>query len=376
MSFAKTASADPIQSISVPSYTRVSKPEAHVLYTLAVSLPSRSYSVQQRYSAFTALQQTLNTSCGAPPPGQLPPKHPSSWLNPFRAARDLTDDQLDERRRGLELWLRGILADRDPRWRSSRAFKEFLAAPPGGGASSGGKGLNGLGDAALDRDWTPTGWTEEFTALEASARELRTRIDKRDSLLLANSAAAHASAKEAKTFLVDVVQHLGMLTRALEVLAKKGMTDGELARRSAMVQRMQGEVEDLGRKAGNAPRVGAGRTATGGRQADDESPSVARQALLGSKAPTRVLGAGAAALETPETRPLDNQGVMSLQQQYMDDQDSKLESLTAALRRQRHLGEMINQELALQEDVIDQLERGTDRVSGKIKDAQKQMKRL
>jgi regulator of vacuolar morphogenesis len=67
---------------------------------------------------------------------------------------------------------------------------------------------------------------------------------------------------------------------------------------------------------------------------------------------------------------------MQLQQQYMDDQDSKLESLTAALRRQRHLGEMINQELALQEDVIDQLERGTDRVSGKIKSASKQMKRL
>ncbi|CEQ42231.1 hypothetical protein JCM21900_001641 [Sporobolomyces salmonicolor] len=375
MSFAKAASADPIQSISVPSYSRVSKPEAHILYTIAVSLPSRSYSVQQRYSAFTTLQQTLNTSCGAPPPGQLPPKHPSSWLNPFRSARDLTDDQLNERRTGLELWLRGILADQDPRWRSSRAFKEFLAAPPGGGASSG-KGLNGLGDAALDRDWTPTGWTEEFTALEASARELRTLLDKRDSLLLANSASAHASAKEAKAFLVDVVQHLGMLTRALEVLAQKGMTDGELSRRSGMVQRMQGEVEDLGRKAGNAPRVGASRTTAGGRQVHDESPSVARQALLGSKMPSRVLGPGAAGLETPETRPLDNQGVMSLQQQYMDDQDSKLESLTAALRRQRHLGEMINQELALQEDVIDQLERGTDRVSGKIKDAQKQMKRL
>jgi regulator of vacuolar morphogenesis len=90
-----------------------------------------------------------------------------------------------------------------------------------------------------------------------------------------------------------------------------------------------------------------------------------------------VLGAAAAAsLETPETRPLDNEGVMQLQQQYMDDQDTKLEALTAALRRQRHLGELINQELALQEEVLDQLETGTDRVQGKIKDANKQLKRL
>jgi regulator of vacuolar morphogenesis len=114
--------------------------------------------------------------------------------------------------------------------------------------------------------------------------------------------------------------------------------------------------------------------------ARNEPPSAARSALLngaGARAPTRVLGAAAAAsLETPETRPLDNEGVMQLQQQYMDDQDTKLEALTAALRRQRHLGELINQELALQEEVLDQLETGTDRVQGKIKDANKQLKRL
>ncbi|GAA6057815.1 hypothetical protein JCM3770_004289 [Rhodotorula araucariae] len=373
MSFARAATTAPIQSVSVPSYTRLTaKPDPHVLFTVAVSLPTRSYSVAQRYSAFVALHQELATSCGAPPPGALPPKHPGSWfLAPLAAARDLTDAQLEDRRAGLERWIRAILADRDPRWRSSRAFKEFLAAPPEGRDAAG---------TEVARDWTATAWTAEHAAAEGAARALQTTLDRRDTQLLAGSASAHATAKEAKTALVDLVRRIGDLTRGLQVLAKDGMTEGELQRRSGLVQRLQGEVEELGRKAGSAPRAGAGRA---GSQAvrGDEPPTAVRQALLngagGSRAPARVLGAAAAAsLETPETRPLDNGGVMQLQQQYMDDQDSKLEALTAALRRQRHLGEMINAELALQEDVLDQLETGTDRVKGKMKDAQKQMKRL
>ncbi|GAA5946815.1 hypothetical protein JCM3765_002027 [Sporobolomyces pararoseus] len=371
------ANPQSIQSISVPSFVKLSKPEPHLVYNLSISLPSRSYTVQQRYSAFTTLQKTLTSSCGAPPPAPLPPKHPSSWLNPFRIGSTLTDEQIEERRVGLERWLRAILADRDPRWRSSKAFKEFLVAPPEQESSSSKESTTGGG--LSEREWTPTGWTEEYKLIEESARQLRTLLDQRDSQLLANDSAAHSSAKTAKVTLVDIVTRLGALAKGLEFLAKKGMTDGEISRRSDLVQRMQGNLEELGRKTGNAPRIGAGRRGGASyEEEENETPSVARQALLGSstKATTRVLGASAPAQETAATRPLDNQGIMQLQQQYMDDQDSKLESLTAALRRQRHLGEMINQELALQEDVIDQLERGTDRVSGKIKSASKQMKRL
>ncbi|GEM06942.1 SNARE and Phox domain containing protein [Rhodotorula toruloides] len=320
MSFAKSASNDPVNTLSVPSFARVAaKPDPHVTFTIAVSLPTRSYSVQQRYSAFDHLHQKLAATCGAPPPSPLPLKHPGSWfLSPLKAGRELSDEQLEERREGLERWLRAILSDRDPRWRDSRAFKEFLAAPPDGQVG------------ASERKWSATTWTAEHHALEEEGRQLRTLMDKRDSQLLANSAAAHATAKEAKTKLVDLVRRLGDLTRALETLAKEGMTEGELQRRSGS-----------------------------------------------AKQPTRVLGAAAAAsLETPETRPLDNGGIMQLQQQYMDDQDTKLEALTAALRRQRHLGEMINSELALQGDILDQVETGTDRVQGKMELAQKQMKRL
>ncbi|GAA5975980.1 hypothetical protein JCM10908_005344 [Rhodotorula pacifica] len=378
MSYSQSAASAPIQSISIPSYARIATSgDPHVAFTIAVSLPTRAYSVQQRYSAFDSLQQDLTKACGAPPPAPLPPKHPSSWLrHPLSTGRNLTDQQLDERRQGLEQWLRAILADRDPRWRSSRAFKDFLAAPPESGAAA----SSAASPAGHGGDFTATAWTAEYAAVEDAMRRLRTTLDRRDTQLLADSSSAHGTAKEARTSLVDLVRRSGQLARSLQGLAREGMTDGELQRRSAMVQRLQGEIEELGRKAGSAPRIGSGPR--GGTNATDSSepPSAARTALLngtGAKAPTRVLGAAAAAsLETPETRPLDNEGVMQLQQQYMDDQDSKLEALTAALRRQRHLGELINQELALQEEVLDQLETRTDRVQGKIKDANKQMKRL
>ncbi|GAA6031801.1 hypothetical protein JCM8097_001996 [Rhodosporidiobolus ruineniae] len=374
-------SNEPIQSVSVSGYTRVKQPEPHVEFTIAVSLPSRTYRLQQRYSAFEALQHVLTSQCGAAPPRPLPPKHPLSRLsvlNPF-GSKELPDDQLTQRQEGLSDWLRAILADRDPRWRSSRVFKDFLAAPPDDGQGATGGQAGGAG-----RDWTPTTWMAKRTAAEDLVRTLRAQLDKRDALLLDSSSSAHAVAREVKSGLVDAVRRLSELTRGLEALAKQGMTEGEVQRRGAMVQRLQADVEELGKKAGSGPRVGAARTMPGGYGGggrDEPPPSATRTALLGGagKAPTRVLGAAAAAggsLETPETRPLDNGGIMQLQQQYMDDQDSKLEGLTAALRRQRHLGEMINQELALQEDVLNSLESGTTRVQNKMKAATKQMKKL
>ena len=97
-----------------------------------------------------------------------------------------------------------------------------------------------------------------------------------------------------------------------------------------------------------------------------------------SRTPARVLGSKATvpAQETSETRPLDDRGLLSLQQTYMDQQDSKLETLTAALRRQRALGEMIGEELRVHDELLDRLESSTDKVQSKLKDADKLAKRL
>jgi regulator of vacuolar morphogenesis len=80
--------------------------------------------------------------------------------------------------------------------------------------------------------------------------------------------------------------------------------------------------------------------------------------------------------ETAETRPLDDRGLLSLQQTYMDQQDSKLEGLTAAIRRQRALGEMIGEELRIHDELLDRLETSTDKTQSKLKEADKMARRL
>ncbi|GAA5837194.1 hypothetical protein JCM3766R1_002156 [Sporobolomyces carnicolor] len=376
-----------IQSISVPQWTRVNAANNNnnsvvVYYTVAVSLPSRHYSIQHRYSEFVHLAELLSGSCGAPAPLELPPKHqPFKWFKSWSGG--LTDQELELRREGLEKWLRAILSDRDPRWRSSRAFKQFVVNEQGDATST---TTTTKSESSLS-SWTPTTWTREVEQIEEESRRLRRLVDERDRQLVENDHAAHQSHKRARESLVEIVKRLGDATKGLESLAREGhVTDGEIQRRTAIVDRLEGELEEIGRKCGNAPRIGTSsrsQQATGGRYDDDDEDanSVQRRALLGTttKATTRVLGGGGAhqeVRETHETRPLDNEGVMQLQQRYLDDQDSKLDSLAMALRRQRHLGEMINQELALQEDVLDQLESGTDKVGNKIKAASNQIKRL
>lgn len=213
--------------------------------------------------------------------------------------------------------------------------------------------------------------------LSVLARSLRANFAKRDAMILQSRAEAHVANMEGKKGLVELVKRLSALTVGLEQLAKAGMPAGELHRRNEMVGQLQDEAEMLGKTANEAPRVGSGQK-DGKRFA--ETPSAERNALLSSssttKTPSRVLGASAPKGETTETRPLDNAGLLSLQQTYVAEQDSKLDALTAALRRQRALGEMINQELAVHEELLDDLDRGTDRVTGRMKEADKMMRKL
>ncbi|ORY82363.1 hypothetical protein BCR35DRAFT_318060 [Leucosporidium creatinivorum] len=322
--------------------------------------PTHSYTLPHRYSSFLSLSQSLATEIGETPPGTLPSKRTSPWSLPFLSGGTLSEPQLIERRAGLERWLRGLVASKDPRWSGARALREFLAAPV----------------SEQKQGFSSASWLVEQGELSALARGLRATFGRRDALIMQSRAEAHAVGMEGKRGLVELVRRLSELTVGLDGLAKGGMVQGELGRRSEMLGQLQDEAEMLGKLASEAPRVGSGKK-DGQRVA--ETPSAERSALLSSKAPSRVLGLGSThstSLETPETRPLDNASLLTLQQTYVASQDSKLDALTAALRRQRALGEMINEELAVHGELLDQLESGTDRVSGRMKEADRMMRKL
>lgn len=352
-----------IQSIAIPSYTTRDNPSPpHTVYSITVTTPTHSYSISHRYSQFEQLLHALSRELGTAPPGEFPPKRSTGLLAVF-SARSLSDSQLRERQAALEKWLRGLVAARDPRWAASRALREFLAAPAPTSATSA-------------RSFSPASWLDEQRELATLVRTLRATFARRDELLRQGSSDAHAVNGEAKRSLVELVHRLGALTAALQELAKGGVPQGELHRRGDLVGSLQDEAETLGKVAASGPRAGTSALSARHSGTAQAAPPAARNALLSSAPPSRVLGAAASSQETSATRPLDNAGLLQLQQAYVTEQDDKLDALSAGLRRQRELAEMIGNELKLHEELLDGLDRDVDRVGGKMKNATKQMKRL
>ena len=146
-----------------------------------------------------------------------------------------------------------------------------------------------------------------------------------------------------------------------------------------MMVRLQDRAQVLGKLAATtntAQRASA-------RNSTSTVSSAARDTLLGngsssrpSKPVTRVLGARKPVEETVETRGLDNMSLLQLQQQEIDQQDSRLESLTSVIRRQRELATAINVELEQQNEMLDGLSTDVDKTQGKLANAKKQMRKL
>ncbi|PWZ03566.1 endosomal t-SNARE [Testicularia cyperi] len=137
--------------------------------------------------------------------------------------------------------------------------------------------------------------------------------------------------------------------------------------------------------AGHAPATSS--IATGRRGAALQSSTAstsARTNMPGSysdpkSGSTRTLGTQAPrkpAEETDFTRPLDNTQLFQSQTDAMDQQDQQLLNLTAVLRRQRQMGEAINQELAEQTELLGQLDTEVESTQSKLAHADAKMDRF
>ena len=356
--------SSPLQAIYLRSTdTRTENGKAYIVYQIEVHDSSkRSWSVFKRYSAFVELHDELAAEAEQAPPCALPPKH--AWSLTWGRRTTNSPELIDERRQGLERYLRAILAHKDARWRDARALNAFLEVP--------------VGKPTLSA-FTSSSWLEEHATLTASAREIRAVLARRDSIATRGDdvSAARQASVEAKKKLAALVASLTRLATGLNELGKGGLAEGELRRRSNMVSRLQDEAETLGKLAVASKSAPMTSSSSIARANSIPAPSAERSDLLGSAKPTgRVLGSRKPAGETDQTRPLDNGGLLQLQKTLVDEQDSRLDSLTAVLRRQRELGLAINNELEQQNEMLDDLTIGVDRTSTKLQKAQGQLKRL
>ncbi|KAJ8084079.1 hypothetical protein AAF712_000958 [Marasmius tenuissimus] len=355
-----------IQSVQVVDHQERSSPKPHTAYRIQVQANVRSWTMWRRYSEFDDLNVELTKSTGLPPPCPLPPKHKYSI---FRSHSD--PKLLEERKSGLEAYLRAIVGAKDDRWRETHAFKEFLGVPIG-------KQAGVLGGPPTK--FSSASWLDEHQEIQTRLRDVRADINKREALSdQGDINASHQSNVAAKRKLAGVLARIGNLGKGLQELAMTGLSEGELQRRTDMVARLQDDCEKLGKMATVArqQQQPANRNSTAFATT---APASDREALMGGSNAfarvTRVFGAPAKPEETEETRPLDNYGVFSLQQQQMHRQDSQLSQLTTILHRQRHLGEAISAEIGTQIEMLDELSNEVDTVGGKLTAAQKQMNRL
>ena len=350
-----------IQAVFIRGYEERTSPKPHTVYRIDIQAHVRSWQMWRRYSEFDDLHTEITKAAGAPPPATLPPKHKFSIL------RSHTDTKvLEERRAGLEVYLRAIIGAKEDKWRESFAFKDFLGVPVGRHGSVEGGGA--------PTQFSSTAWLDEHADLQARLRDVWADINKRDALSdRSDISGAHKSNVAAKSKLAGVLARIGTLGRGLQQLAISGMSEGELQRRTDMVARLQDDCEKLGKV------VSVARQTSMMRPSGSTAPALEtdRQALMGSAAskPARRVF-GAPPQETEATRPLDNVGLLTMQQTQIHQQDDQLAQLTTILQRQRHLGEAIGSEISMQIEMLDDLSNEVDRVGGKLHTTNKQLNKL
>lgn len=145
---ATAMAAPPIQRVQIASFEQRTEPAPYVVYVIRVGMAGDSWEVRRRYSEFAALHAAITPPA---PPAPLPPKnlaaHSLRFLRGigglFGASTEphgIDEAAIEERRAGLELYLRAIVSARDDQWRIHPAFLEFLQVPspeePGTSAAS------------------------------------------------------------------------------------------------------------------------------------------------------------------------------------------------------------------------------------------------
>ncbi|KAK8845435.1 hypothetical protein IAR55_006148 [Kwoniella newhampshirensis] len=368
-----------IQSISILSTKTVQAPKPHVVYVIQVTTPTRTWTVERRYNDFVALHAELKSSTGKEPPSPLPQKH-------WSLMGGLGDEKtIRERRLLLEQYLRSILTTKTPIFRQAYTFSDFLSLPNTASSFSSAAQHHG------PQTFTAQSWLLEHAAIQTLLRTARSALLKRDALAsMSDPSGSRSAAVEAKRYLKDVDSRITVLDSGLKSLNEGGgLGEGERKRREELVDGLRVERQNLGRMA----EVGV-RSSSSSATSNFSSPSASAFAPTSSSNPNtmpgglpsssysappppgRVFGSRAPPKETTETRPLDERGLLQLQQTTMGDQDEQLRELSNVLQRQRKMGEVIHQEIEEQNELLDEVESGVDKTGRKLGRAKREMNRL
>ena len=358
--------------ISVPSVSISSTPKPYTIYNISLRLPLRSFTLQKRYSDFTNLHSHLTSQAGLPPPFSLPSK---SYFTSTVSSPALAE----ERRKGLEAYLNSINRAEDNRWCNTSAWRTFLNLPSttttrSSTATSLHSAIAGGGTPVTD----PVVWLDQHRNLKALLHDARLSLTRRDQASTPQS--QHEASAQAKKSLVRAGSMIASLEDGLKSLstgsawdsAKLG--DGELRRRKDMMASAGREKEGLDNLlSAMAAKTALDRTVA---SVQEKGTLVGKHGQNGTSHSSRPSTGRVLGKETDKTRALDNTGVVQLQKQLMQEQDEDVTVLAQAVARQKELGIQIQEELAVQGEMLNLLDEDVDRVQGKVDIARKRIKKI
>lgn len=346
-------------------------------FNITLRMPLRTYVVQKRYSDFSALHETLTSLAGAPPPTPFPGKH---WFKSTVSSPALTED----RRRGLETYLRSIAESPDRRWRDTPAWRTFLSLPSlgaGSTASSSGIGVEGRIPAINPRDANtaaasdPRTWSDLHREMKGLLGEARQQLAKRDATSgpSGSSTTALEAGAAAKRALVRASNLLRALDQGLRDMADtKTLGDGEVRRRRDLVASARGERDGLEKVSASITHAASSNPLNGPVNSGDKAALLARSGT--GMSTRRVLGAPLP--ETDRTRELGNAEVLQLQRTQMAEQDEDVEELAKLVRRQKEMGLAIQGEIDVHLNMLHDMDDNAARLAAKLDVGKKQVRKL
>lgn len=358
--------------ISIPTTQNVTSPNLHTVYNISLRLPLRSFTLQKRYSDFTTLHSALISQAGTVPPNQLPPK---SWFARTTSSPELTE----ERRKGLEAYLRAINQADNDRWRNTSTWRTFLNLPHTNSSKSSlvfdAQPTIVAGAPVID----PVVWLDQHRALKSHLHDARLALTRRDQA--STTHAQHEASAQAKKCLVRAGSAISSLQRGLEQMnsgstwGNSRLGEGELRRRKDLLSSASREKEGLDSLlSAMAAKAALDRTVASVQEKDSlltSNDPHSTSAVKSKPSSGRVLGK-----ETDQTRALDNHGVLRLQKQLMQEQDEDVNVLAQAVARQKELGIQIQEELEIQSEMLGMLDEDVTRVQGKMDVARKRIGKI
>ncbi|KAF1801532.1 Phox homologous domain-containing protein [Mucor lusitanicus] len=362
-----------IQSIFIKQTETRHDPKAYTAYRIDIQAAVRQWHIWKRYSDFTKLHEQLTHTF---PDVSLPAHLPHKRIFPptFHSS-----DKVEDRRQGLEDYLRTLLSCRDDRWRKTDIWNDFLALPEHNNMTA--VSPSSSPTKAKEPVVTFGSWLDEYDDLLTLSREIRSLINSRN---------AHTSQQEvsdamqcevkAKKGLMTLTARLSILESSLHDNQDQFVADGEARRREdklnslkvekdVLVQLVNATRQDLTKSTKKKPQQNVKRAATTGHHTKVGGGRAFGSALLKQQQQQKLQ-------ETEFTKGLDNQELLNYQTQVMKDQDLHIEQFSQLLGRQKELGVAINHELENQIDVLESLDIQVDNTQTKLAFANKKLSKI